>query len=334
MTKTQVLSVLQSSMDQFISGASLAEKLHLSRTAVWKAVAQLRREGYPIESVPRRGHRLLSAADVLSEEGIRRFLDRQDLEVRVCPTITSTNTVLKQLALEEAPSGLALVAGEQTAGRGRLGRSFYSPANTGLYLSLLLRPDLAAQDATLLTACAAVSVAEALESLAEVKLSIKWVNDLYLGGRKVCGILTEAGLDCESGRMSYVIIGIGVNTRMPPGDFPEEIRSIAGDVFGDAPVPDLRNRLAARILDNLMACAEDPRSPEIFDKYRRRSLVLGRPIRILAPGRAPVPATALDLEPDYSLRVRLEDGREELLRSGEISVRPDCLSAEGERSVP
>ena len=321
MTKDHVLSILRQHPDQFVSGSALASDLRISRTAVWKAVEQLREEGYPILSVPRRGHRLSSGGDVLSEQGIRSFLTRSDLEVRFFPTITSTNTVLKQLAAENAPAGLALVAAEQTAGRGRLGRSFYSPSGTGLYLSLLLRPELEAAQAVCLTACAAVAVAESLESLADVHPAIKWVNDLYLGGKKVCGILTEAGLDCETGRMSYVVVGIGINTRLPAGDFPPEIRDVAGAVFGDTPIPDLRNRLAALVLDRLMTYAADPASPSLFEAYRRRSLVPGRSIRILAPGRDPVPALALGLEPDYALRVRLEDGTEQLLRSGEISIR-------------
>lgn len=322
MTKEQVLAMLRERPDQFISGEALASGLNVSRTAVWKAVEQLRREGYPISSVNRLGHRLSSGSDVLTEEGIRSRLTVPGLQVRVFPTISSTNTVLKQLASEDAPAGLALVAGEQTAGRGRLGRSFYSPSGSGLYLSLLLRPELEASDAVKLTACAAVSVAEAIETLADVHLEIKWVNDLFLGGKKVCGILTEAGLDCETGRMNYVIVGIGINTRVPAGDFPEDLRQIAGAVFGDAPVPDLRNRLAALVLDRLMSCSADPASPVLFEKYRSRSMVLGRPVHILSPGQAPVPATAVGLAPDYSLQVRLEDGSLRLLHSGEISIRP------------
>ena len=190
-----------------------------------------------------------------------------------------------------------------------------------MYLSQLLRPSLQAAEAVRLTACAAVSVAEAIESLADVHLGIKWVNDLFLGGKKVCGILTEAGLEGETGRMSYVVIGIGINTRIPAGDFPPDIRSVAGAVFGDAPVPDLRNRLAARVLDLLMTYAADPGSDPLFEKYRARSLALGQPIRILSPGRDPVPAQALDLERDFSLRVLLPDGRQQCLNSGEISIR-------------
>ena len=321
MTKNSVLLFLQDHPDTFVSGAELARWLGLSRTAVWKAVEQLRQEGYAIESLPRRGHRLLSSSDVLSEEGIVRALRHADLPLKVFPSISSTNSVLKEMAAQDAPAPLALVAAEQTAGRGRLGRSFYSPAGSGLYLSLLLRPDLEASEATALTACAAVAVSEAIEALSGVSVGIKWVNDLMLGGRKVCGILTEAGLDLESGRMSHVIIGIGINLRPPEGDFPEDIRTVAGSVFGETPIPDLRNRLAADILDRLLDTAADPAAETVFEKYRERSIVPGRAIRVLSPGKEPEPAEALALNRDYSLRVRLSDGSLQDLRSGEISIR-------------
>ena len=321
MTKDLVLSALQAETGRFVSGGALSARLGLTRSTIWKSVEVLRGEGYPIDSVPRRGYRLSPDADVLSEEGIRRYLSRQDLSLRFFPVLSSTSTVLKQMALEGAPAGLALVAGEQTAGRGRMGRDFYSPSGSGLYLSLLLRPELQVSEATRLTACAAVAAAEAIEALSDARPGIKWVNDLYLNGRKICGILTEAGLDCESGRVSHVIVGIGINTRVPREGFPEEIRGIAGSAFGDTPIPDLRNRLAAGILDRLMAYAADPGSPDLLERYRARSLAPGRPILVLSPGRDPVPAQALDLEPDYALRVRFPDGSEQLLRSGEISIR-------------
>ena len=197
MTREDLLAILWQSADAYISGEELAKRLAVSRTAVWKAVGQLRRDGYRIESVPNRGYRLLSDSDVLSEEGIRRHLQHQELQLQVYRTITSTNTVLKTLAAQNAPAGLALVAGEQTAGRGRLGRSFYSPADSGLYLSLLLRPHMSAVQATHLTACAAVAAAETIEELSGRPAQIKWVNDILVNGRKVCGILTEASIDCE-----------------------------------------------------------------------------------------------------------------------------------------
>ena len=321
MTRDDVLKFLWKNADDYVSGSELARKLCISRTAVWKAIGQLRDEGYEIESQSKRGYRLRSVSDVLSVEGIRRHLRHKELQVQVYKTISSTNTVLKGLAAEGAPAGLALVAEEQTVGRGRMGRSFYSPPDSGLYLSLLLRPEMQAADATRLTACAAVAVAEAIEALSGREAQIKWVNDIFVGGRKVCGILTEASVDCESGMMHYVIVGIGVNTHVPDGDFPEELHGIAGAAFGSEPVPELRCRLAAEILDRLSDYAPNPAAPEIFAGYRKRSLVLGREINILSPGREPEPATALELGEDYSLLARLPDGSTRRLNSGEVSVK-------------
>ena len=267
MTREELLSFFWQNADSYISGEELAGYLQVSRAAVWKAVGQLRAEGYAIESVPGRGYRLLSASDVLSEEGIRRHLQHQELNLQVVRTITSTNTVLKTLAAEGAPSGLALIAGEQTAGRGRMGRSFYSPAGTGLYLSLMLRPAMRAEEAVRLTACAAVAAAETIEELSGRETRIKWVNDILVDGRKVCGILTEASVDCENGMMNYVIIGLGVNLRDPEGGFPEELQSIAGTVFEAEQIPELRCRLAAGILDRLAAYAVKPSDPAVFEAY-------------------------------------------------------------------
>ena len=264
MTREELLSFFWQNADSYISGEELAGRLKVSRAAVWKAVGQLRAEGYAIESVPGRGYRLLSASDVLSEEGIRRHLQHQELNLQVVRTITSTNTVLKTLAAEGAPSGLALIAGEQTAGRGRMGRSFYSPAGTGLYLSLMLRPAMRAEEAVRLTACAAVAAAETIEELSGRETRIKWVNDILVDGRKVCGILTEASVDCENGMMNYVIIGLGVNLRDPEGGFPEELQSIAGAAFEAEQIPELRCRLAAGILDRLAAYAVKPSDPAVF----------------------------------------------------------------------
>ena len=321
MTKDSIYQILRESPDNFVSGEELAKELKVSRTAVWKAIRQLKAEGYAIEAITNQGYRLLSASDVLTADGITRYLEHAWIRPQVFPVITSTNTVLKSMAMEDAPAGTALLAAEQTAGRGRLGRSFYSPSASGLYLSLLLRPDLNPQEATRLTACAAVVVAEAIEEFSGQPADIKWVNDVYFGGKKVCGILTEAGLDLESGRTSYVVIGIGINLRIPENDFPEEIRSVAGAVFGKEPVPELRNRLAARVLDKLADYTADPNSDALFEAYKKRSFVPGKKITILSPGKEPVAAEALDLNRDFSLQVRLEDGNVQSLSSGEVSIR-------------
>lgn len=322
MTKDSVLELLWSQADRSVSGAELARRLRLSRTAVWKAVEQLRAEGYLIESAPRRGYRLLSKSDVLSAPGIEKYLDCPGLRLRYAEELGSTNTALKELANRGERAGLALVAGRQTAGRGRMGRSFFSPEDSGVYLSLLLRPALPAAEAVRITACAAVAAAETLEELSGRRLQIKWVNDLLLDGKKVCGILTEAALDCESGQLHYAVVGIGVNVLAPAGGFPAELRDRAGAVFSERTLPELRCRVAAGILNRLWRSCGGTGIEDDFAAYRDRSLVLGREVELLSPGREPEPARVLALERDYALLVRLADGTERRLQSGEVRLRP------------
>ncbi len=322
MTKDRILECLRERQDLYFSGEELAGRLGVSRTAVWKGIEQLRREGYRIDSVTRKGYCLSSESDVLSEEGIRRYLKNKKLRLQVFPSISSTNTVLKTMAEDGAEEGLCLVASEQSAGRGRMGRSFYSPPGSGVYMSILLRPSISAADATSVTACAAVAVAEAIESLAGVRAEIKWVNDIYVAGHKVCGILTEASLDCESGRVNYLVVGIGINTKAPEGGFPEELQSVAGAAFEETRIPELRCRLTAEVLDRLTAFWERLPEKKWFEEYRKRSFVLGREISILSPGREPEPAFALDLDPECALVVRMPDGTVRHLNSGEVRIRP------------
>ena len=259
--------------------------------------------------------------DMLSEARIRHYLHEDSVRLRLYHSISSTNTVLKSLAEEGEAEGLCLIAEEQTAGRGRLGRSFFSPPESGLYMSLLLRPALPAADAVNITACAAVAVAEAIECLAPVRAEIKWVNDILVDGRKVCGILTESSLNCESGRLDWLVVGIGINTRPPAEGFPEELKAVAGSAFGSEPIPELRCRLAAAVLDRLMASARNLKSEEIYEEYRRRSLVQGKEIRILSPNKDPEPAFALDIDKDYALIVRMPDGSSRRLTAGEVSTK-------------
>ena len=321
MTKDRVLDSLRSSGGSYVSGGALSAELSLSRTAVWKAVEQLRAEGFVIESAPKKGYRLLSGGDALTESGVRAYLRRRDLDLRVYKSISSTNTVLKQLAESGAAEGTVLLAEEQTAGRGRMSRSFFSPPRSGLYMSLLLRPHLSAQLSTRITACAAVAVAEAIEELTGCRAEIKWVNDVLVDGKKVCGILTEGSIDCESGLMHYAIVGIGINIRPPEGDFPAELRQIAGALPAAPDGEDLRCRLAAAVLDRLMDLYEQLPEGDCYEAYKSRSCLIGRQINILPLEGEPVPATAIDVEPDFSLRVRLADGTETCLSSGEVSVR-------------
>ena len=321
MTKDKVLALLLQNVDRELSGEEIARTLSISRTAVWKAVETLRQEGYAIDSAPRRGYCLSSKSDVLSEQGVRQYLQNPRIEPRVYERICSTNTVLKAMASGGAPEGLALIAAEQKQGHGRMGRSFYSPKDTGLYLSLLLRPTAPATEAVGLTACAAVAVCEAIEELSGRQTQIKWVNDVLVDGKKVCGILSEASLDCENGHLAFAVVGVGINIAEPEGGFPPELREIAGAAFGEERPPALRCRLAARLLDKLMDYCARPGDEALYEAYLRRSTVLGKDINLLSPDGVPAPAFALAIERDYGLLVRLADGSLRKLRAGEVSVR-------------
>ncbi|HIQ99759.1 MAG TPA: biotin--[acetyl-CoA-carboxylase] ligase [Candidatus Scybalocola faecavium] len=321
-TKSQLLKLFEENKGTYLSGEDIAERLSISRTAVWKAVNSLRKDGYDIDAVPNRGYCLSIQTDILSVQGIRKYLAPicRELKLEVFPSVTSTNTVLKEQAAAGAPEGTAILAGAQTQGRGRIGRSFYSPSDTGIYLSILLRPnDCSPLQATKLTTMAAVAACEAIEAAARRSAQIKWVNDIFIDGKKVCGILTEASFGLESGHLDYAVLGIGFNAYTPEGGFPENIESIAGSIFLRRE-NDGKNRLAAEFLNHFMdlySCRDDH---AYVEKYRQRSLVLGKRIRILSPSGT-IFATALDVDDQCRLVVRYDDGSTQALSSGEISIR-------------
>lgn len=260
-------------------------------------------------------------ADALTLQGVAQALSpacRAALQLQVLAQASSTNVLLRQQAEAGAPAGTVLLAGAQTAGRGRLGRQFYSPQGSGIYLSLLLRPDqLPLAQAVRITTTAAVAVCRAIEQTGGGPAQIKWVNDVFVAGRKVCGILTESALDPAAGCLKYAVLGIGLNVCPPPGGFPPELAGIAGAVF-DAPAPGLRCRLAAAVLEQVWACCSG--GDDTLEEYRRRSLVPGHAVNVLSPvGQRR--ALALGIDDDCRLLVQYADGSREALSSGEISVR-------------
>jgi len=246
--------------------------------------------------------------------------------VEVRDKVTSTNTLLREMAAAGAPAGYVLVAEEQTAGKGRLGRSFHSPANHGVYFSLLLRPGVPASDAAFITPAAAVAVALAIEEVYGARVGIKWVNDLLVDGKKVCGILTETVIGAESGLVESAVLGIGVNVTMPESGYPEDIKAVAAALTDGTGSGD-RCRLIAAILDNTAAASKTgggslfyARPPAWLAEYRARSVDLGQDIYVIS-GADRRAAKAIGIDDVCGLVVQYEDGETATLNSGEVSIR-------------
>lgn len=316
-TKSKLLEILEKNKGSYISGEELAEKTKVSRTAVWKAVKKLREEGYAIRAVTNKGYALDEENDILSPEGIRQQLGKKDVEIEVWKEISSTNQRLKQAALEQKlPRGSVTAAESQKEGKGRRGRSFYSPKGSGLYLSVLLYPEKTAQKSLEITAAAAVAVCRAVKNVCGISLGIKWVNDLYLKEKKVCGILTEAVTDFETGDIEFAVVGIGLNLYEPEEGYPKEIEETAGAVLKKGMYVD-RNRLIGEIVNELLVETEKAGIPE---EYLTGNIVPGRNIRV-SYGNEVRHVKAIEVLKDGRLLVCNERGEEEILLCGDVSLK-------------
>ncbi len=314
-TKEKVFKAL-SENENGISGERLAMKLHISRCSVWKAVKALRGEGHEIEAVTNRGYRLVKIADRLDAE---RISASSGAEVTVFDTVTSTNTIAKERAAEGAANGTVIIASNQSAGRGRRGRSFAS-AGEGIYLSVVLRPDTDVAHLQLITAAAAVAVREAVLSVCGKDCRIKWVNDILLRGKKICGILTETVMDTEGGTVESAVVGIGLNFRGKKEDLPEEIQDKAGFIFENGETAATKNDLAAEVIKRLLDESAVLSEKRFLDSYRRYSSVVGKEIEYLRGGEL-VEATAVGIDDNCALEVVRGDGTRESIAAGEVSVR-------------
>ncbi|MFD2878060.1 biotin--[acetyl-CoA-carboxylase] ligase [Paenibacillus rhizoplanae] len=242
------------------------------------------------------------------------------LRLEVFKSVASTNELVKALASGGEAEGKVILSEEQTAGRGRKGRPFFSPAGTGIYMSILLRPRLSATDATLLTTSAAVAVALAIESVSGLSTQIKWVNDVFMNGKKVCGILTEASLSLESEWLDYAVLGIGINVTLPSGGFPAELSEVATSIYeAGNPQGDLRNRLTAEVLNRFMGYYEQLKERLFLPEYRQRMMSLGETVMVVKEHQEQA-ATAVDIDNDCRLKVRYPNGDEEYLSSGEVRI--------------
>ena len=321
-TKEKVLQYLEQHKGESISGQDLADQLEVSRTSVWKAINGLKKEGYQIEATTNKGYQLSVETDLLSEAAIVPMLSEalKDHRIIAHKTIDSTNLEAKRIVNEEATFEGVILSEEQTKGRGRLGRVFYSPSESGLYMSLVLKPVADLDNATLITTAAAVAVCQAIETLTGKNPQIKWVNDIFLDGRKVCGILTEGIMDMESRTIGTIILGIGLNFRAPETDFPDEIQSIAGTLFDSKNALVTRNQMAAEILNRFYVLYPDLASRSYLDEYRKRCFVLGEQVTF-PQGSETIEAKAIAIDDDGGLVVALPSGETKTLTYGEISIK-------------
>ena len=323
-TRQALLNALSDAQGAVLSGEGLAGQLGVSRAAVWKAAQALKAQGYEIEAASGQGYRLAPGTDLLTAEALRAACAAEGWRpagMEVWPELPSTNLRARQLALAGAPDGTMILAGSQTEGRGRSSRQFASPAGRGIYMTLLVRPQLPAGEAVSLTGRAAVAVCRAVARLCRAELSIKWVNDLFLGGKKIGGILTEASTDLESGLVEHAAVGIGLNLTTLPGEFGPELSGIAASLFPGGPAPCSRCALAAAICAEFAALGP---GYGYLEEYRARSLVLGHYLTVLGRGE-PFAARAVAIDETGRLVVELSNGRRQALSSGEIRIRLPSL---------
>lgn len=320
--KGKVLKILEENKGKNISGEEIAKTLNISRTSILKAINALRNEGYTINAVTNKGYSLATNTDFISKEGISLYLNKEfnNIEIHAHKKVSSTNDIAKTLALNGSKHGTIVISEEQTAGKGRFGKVFYSPANTGIYMSIILRPNLTAMDSVLITTSASVVICDAIQKITGIECQIKWINDIYLNNKKVGGILTEGSTNFESGNVDYLILGIGINFNFPKDNFPEELKEIASALFNNNNNSINRNILCAEIINNILNIIPKIKSYDFIPEYKKRSIILNKNIIYTSSGISSM-GKAIDIANDGSLIVKHEDGSIKILNSGEVSIR-------------
>lgn len=318
-----ILTALRTASD-WITGGKLAEEIGITRMAVSKQVAVLNEMGYCIESAHSKGYLFHSAPDLMLPEELRFQLATHRFgrqEIHYFNELPSTNTTAKEAALNGCPEGTLFVAEHQTDGRGRRGRSWFADASGGLCFTLVLRPVFAPRHLTVLPLLAAVAVSEAVEDATGIRAEVKWPNDLLIGGRKVCGILTEAGFDLDS--IDYAVIGIGLNINTPLNAVPPELRHVATSLAVEAGMNLSRAPIARAILKRFeeryeQACAEGFEA--VLEAWCARSCTLGHHVTIRQETGS-LQGFADSITPDGALRLRMDDGRLQTVMSGDLVLQ-------------
>lgn len=326
MSTHDLLALLKEAGDGWLSGEAISQRLGVSRTAIWKQVEGLRAMGYEVEAVPRRGYRLTARPDSVTPDeiipGLTTRLFGRTVEYR--ESVGSTNEVAKQMARAGAPEGLLVIADEQTAGKGRLGRAWSTPKGSALAMSLILRPDLPPYHAPRITLAAAVAICEAVRAATGLPAGIKWPNDLQIQGRKFCGVLTE--MEAEMDRVAFVVVGIGLNVRLRREEMDPAFRETATSLVAEGALPIRRAALVQAVMARFEPIYHDlivDRFDRVLDRWRALSVMLGAEVRALSVhGESVVEGVAEDVDADGALIIRLRDGSRSRVVAGEVTFRP------------
>ena len=322
--RTKILSILRENSPEPISGEELSTQFKISRTAIWKHIQILKKEGYAINALPKKGYVLVSVPDKLLPAEISAKLTTKWLgrQIHYEESVTSTNNVAKNLANAGCDNGVTCVAEEQSGGKGRLARGWFSPAGEGLWFSVILKPPFMPDEASKCTLLAAVAVVRSINEYAGVKAVIKWPNDILLEGKKLVGILTE--MSAEFGHINYIIIGIGINVCVPKEKVPEELRESAISLADVSKEKVNRVELLASVLKNLEELYEsvlvDGFAP-ILELWRQYSTTIGKEVKVVAPDMT-YTGKAIDIDKDGLLIVDRGNGVIEKVVAGDVSIRP------------
>lgn len=319
--KEEILRLLRSA-DGYISGQELCNRFGVSRTAVWKAINQLKEAGYEIEAQQNKGYRLMAAPDLMTEAEIKSLMHTEWVakEVLYFDTIDSTNTKAQELAEKGYPSGTLVVADKQESGKGRRGRSWVSPSGTGIFMTLMIKPDINPNNASMLTLVAALAVAKAITSVTGEEALIKWPNDIVVNGKKVCGILTE--MNAQFDYINHIVVGIGINVHNE--SFPEEISQMASSLMIEAGGKRFHR---AQIIAETMSYFEQYYDTflktqdlsALVKEYDELLVNRNKSVRVLDP-KEPFDGKAMGITPKGELIVDTWESRK-LVSSGEVSVR-------------
>ncbi|WP_288695231.1 biotin--[acetyl-CoA-carboxylase] ligase [uncultured Brachyspira sp.] len=322
--KENIISILESNKGLFISGEKIANDLNVSRTAIWKAIKSLKNDGYNINSVSNKGYALSKETDILSSKVIKnnmlKYADKFNFIIH--KTVASTNIIARELAINGAESGTVVIAEEQTSGYGRNGKSFFSPYGTGIYMSIILnlKKEKKIFNSSFITTAAAMAVSKSIEEISNENTQIKWVNDVFINGKKVCGILTEGAFSFEDGKLDYAVIGIGVNVNFPKDGFPKELNNIAASInsknnANSNTKSDIRNILVAKILENLYDYYFN--DVNFYEEYKKRSFLIGKKVSININNKEHI-VKVLDIDKTFALVAEFQDGKIDKIVSGSI----------------